>query len=798
MDTANIPGSHLNPQQATLFSQSPGTRKRWIWSKRQDHIQLLASLVAREALENKPVIVWYDEESSAIELLQTFPLDKIEKAIYCPVNGRSNAPQHVIKPLSPAESIHHIEIYKLAEDLQRISRPWDALHEELWPGTNRYELIQKFAGLFNHNSVNPLFYRLSRPQFEISPAEYKRLRHKIEHYIKLSKLRQDGFEYLDLLDVSLLINHSLDFVKSDVMQYVALMAHQATELLKRSDWIMMRYFDYVKSYWIREINIYVNKIDRLLSHARELQLTYGEAFSFESSMSQLADRLKGQISRKAKMISQDRKAIKAQYLELLEEIEAGQPWVTIPSVHKDSPSLAEAIDYLRTLKANLTCSKDAIETHIRSQLKRLNSHNAPEQTGLQAEIREWEDDLLKWYSNINISGYFKKRFESQALSVHRSAEGLREVNTALSAIVERQHYLEDYFFWAGFQNQFPDQTRNIVQALHLVPVQDWLIYFDEWYITQLITGEALEVDWPEQIKSNLKEVTERIRHHAMAEYVNEVTHHRIHLSEEHAPALRKLTSRKSGIDLQDAEQFFADMSIDARGQWYPIQCLPLSMMPAREDEWPDATPFILLRAKDPSAGLHWQKVQEMPCDVFAWEPPFNQRYLNERLDMPAIDKDFNLQQNRNSSALKYLTLIARQFGPFLDQTCIYAAHRVNVISMLGPELDRLVLDQLPMPYKISERSLHPDENFLIETLLEPNKPFVLLVRDYFPAGAWPVNSLWHLQFQEDLDKVGIKVIHSWSKGWLMESEAEVRRVRDEILQFVGNSFTGMQVVSGEW
>jgi hypothetical protein len=91
--------------------------------------------------------------------------------------------------------------------------------------------------------------------------------------------------------------------------------------------------------------------------------------------------------------------------------------------------------------------------------------------------------------------------------------------------------------------------------------------------------------------------------------------------------------------------------------------------------------------------------------------------------------------------LKYLTNIARQFAPFLQDTCIYSAHRVNVISFLGADLDRMVLDQLPMPYKISERSLNPDENFLVETLLEPNKPFVLLVRDYWPTGAWPENSL---------------------------------------------------------
>ena len=790
MDTATILGSHLNPQQAKLFVTPPGTRKRWIWSQQEDHLHLLSALAATEAIQGKPVVIWYDEESAVADLLNTYPLNKLDRAIYSPASFRTNNPQNVLNPLSPAESIHHIELYKLSGDFSRISKPWASLHQELWPGTNRYELIQKFAGLFNHTNVNPLFYRLSRTMFEISPAEYKKLRNKLEHHIKLNKLRQDGFEYMDLLDVSLLVNHSLDFVKSEVMQYISLMSDNATELLKRADWIMLRYFNYVKTYWIREINIYVNKIDKLLSHIRELHLTYGDAFSFESSMSQLADKLKGQISRKAKMISQDRKAVKTQYLELLAEIEAGQPWVSIPAVHKEHPSLHEAKEYLQTLKDNLFGAKDSIETHIRSQLKRLNSHNAPEQTGLGHEIKEWEEDVLKWYNNINISGYFKKRFESQALSVHRSAEGLREANTSIAAIVDRQHHLEDYFFWAGFQNQFPENAKTIVQAMHLVPMSDWLTYFDEWYITQLVTGDALEVEWPSMMNVNMKEMIERIRLHTTAEFLNEVSQQRHHLCDEHALAIRKLSSRKTGIDGDEAEQYFLDMSIEARATWYPIQLLPVSMMPVSNDETSHTVNFILLKAKDPSMGVQWQKIQEMPCDVFAYEPPFNQRYLNERLDMPSMMTDFRLSQNRNSSVLKYLTNIARQFSPFLAQTCIYAAHRVNVISLLGAELDRLVLDQLPMPYKISERSLNPDENHFVEALLEPNNPFVLLVRDFWPTGEWPQNSLWHLQFQEDMEKIGIKVIHSWSKGWLMESDVEVRRVRDEILQFVGNTFAG--------
>ena len=317
MNTATILGSHLNPQQAKLFVHSSGPRKRWIWSKQEDHLNLLSAMAATNAVQGKPVVIWYDEDAAAVELLNTYPFNRIDRAIYTPLSNRSNNPQNVLNPLSPAESIHHIELYKLSGDYARISKPWASLHEELWPGTNRYELIQKFAGLFNHNNVNPLFYKLSRQMFEVSPAEYKRLRNKIEHHIKLNKLRQDGFEYMDMLDVSLLVNHSLDFVKSEVMQYISLMADQATELLKRADYTMLRYFNYVKTYWIREINIFVNKIEKLLSHARELHLTYGDAFSFESSMSQLADKLKGQLSRKAKLISQDRKAIKTQYLELL-------------------------------------------------------------------------------------------------------------------------------------------------------------------------------------------------------------------------------------------------------------------------------------------------------------------------------------------------------------------------------------------------------------------------------------------------------------------------------------------------
>jgi len=802
MTTAHILGSHLNPQQARLFSSPPGGRKRWIWSQQEDHLQLLAARVATDALTGIPVVIWYDEDAVVEDILKQYPFHQLENAIYLADGHGSTKPSDALQPQPSEQGIHHIELYKLSGDYTRMRKPWSSLHEELWPGTNRYDLIQKFAGFFNHSTVNPLFFRLSRTMFEISPTEYKRLRNKIEHHIKLSKLRQDGFECLDLLDVSLLVNHSLDFVKSEVVQSISLLADQATELLKRADWMMLRYFNYVKAYWIREINAYINKIDKLLSHAQELNLTFGDAFSFESSMSHLADKLKGQISRKAKMISQHRKAIKTQYLELLMEIEAGQPWVTISSEYKENPSLTDAIQFLGSIKASLLGAKDAVETHIRSQLKRLNSHNAPDNTGLAAELKEWEDDLLKWYTNVNICGYFKKRFESQALSIHRSVEGLREVNTALTCIVERQHHLEDYFFWAGFQNQFPEMARSIVNALQLIPVRDWLTYFDEWYITQLVTGDALEVEWPQMMNEDMKEMIERIRHHSLAEFGNELNQQRTVLIEENATALRKMMNKKGTYEVTDAEKFFFEMTIEERSQWFPIQILPIADG-ADSADWSTnknadkgqmkTKSYILLKSKEPSAGLHWQMMQEMTCDIYAYGPPVNQRYLNERLEMPKMITDFKLGQSSNSAALRHVTNIARQFSPFLDQACIYSAHRVNMISLLGAELDRLVLDQLPMPYKISERSLNPDENFLVEALLEPNKPFVLLVRDFWPSGAWPENSLWQMQFKDDMEALGIKVIHSWSKGWLMESSTEVRRVRDEILEYVGSSYTGFQM-----
>ena len=797
MTTANLLESHLNPQQSRLFSTPSGGRLRWIWSPLEDHLQLLSAKAATDALAGNPVVIWYDESSAVEDILKQYPFNHLRNAIYHPDNA-SVKPSNALQPQSSEQGIHHIELYKFSGDYTRMSKPWSSLHEELWPGTNRYDLIQKFAGFFNHSTVNPLFFRLSRTMFEISPAEYKRLRNKIEHHIKLDKLRQDGFECLDMLDVSLLVNHSLDYVKSEVMQSISLMADQATELLKRADWMMLRYFNYVKSYWIREINTYISKIDQLLSHAQELSLTFGDTFAFESSMSHIADKLKGQISRKAKMISQHRKAIKTQYLELLAEIETGQPWVTITNEYKENPSLSDAIQFLGSIKSNLLGAKDAIETHIRSQLKRLNSHNAPENTGLAAELKEWEDDLLKWYNNANICAFFKKRFESQALSIHRSVEGLREVNNSLTCIVERQHHLEDYFFWAGFQNQFPEMARAIVNALQLIPVKDWLTYFDEWYITQLVTGDALEVEWPQMMNTDLKEMIDRIRHHSLSEFENELNRQRGVLNEASAPVLRKMMN-KGSYDEASVEKYFFEMTVEQRSQWFPIQLLPLNMIPVSSQSSPEVADemkmlrYVLLKSKEPSLDLHWQQLQEMNCDLYSYGPPVNQRYLNERLEMPKMIADFKLGQSSNSSALRHVTNLAKQFTPFLEQACIYSAHRVNVISLLGADLDRLVLDQLPMPYKISERSLNPDENFLVESLLEPNKPFVILVRDFWATGAWPENSLWHIQFKEDMESLGIKVIHSWSKGWLMESGTEVKRVRDEILEYVGSSYTGFQM-----
>ncbi|MEO6131680.1 MAG: hypothetical protein ABIQ02_07520, partial [Saprospiraceae bacterium] len=182
MTIANILGSHLNPQQARLFSSPKGPRKQWIWSQQEDHLQLLAAKASTDALNGIPVVIWVDEDAAAEDLLNQYPFHHLRNAIYRADSHGAVQSADALLPLSAEQGIHHIELYKLSGDHQKIRMPWASLHEELWPGTNRYDLIQKFAGFFNHSTVNPLFFRLSRTMFEISPAEYKRLRNKIEHH----------------------------------------------------------------------------------------------------------------------------------------------------------------------------------------------------------------------------------------------------------------------------------------------------------------------------------------------------------------------------------------------------------------------------------------------------------------------------------------------------------------------------------------------------------------------------------------------------------------------------------------
>src|SRR5687768_2297757 len=120
MNTANILGSHLNPQQISLFTGSPSSRKRWIWSQNDDHLQLLAARAAKDAIAGQPVIIWYDEESAAEEIFRHYPFYQLEKAIY-QHHGRPETFESALQ-IQPAEQgIHHIELYKLSADYERIS-----------------------------------------------------------------------------------------------------------------------------------------------------------------------------------------------------------------------------------------------------------------------------------------------------------------------------------------------------------------------------------------------------------------------------------------------------------------------------------------------------------------------------------------------------------------------------------------------------------------------------------------------------------------------------------------------------
>src|SRR5688572_5787366 len=108
MNTANILGSHLNPQQVKLFTSSP-QRKRWIWSHQDDHLQLLAARTATDALAGQPVVIWYDDASAVDDMLNQFPLYQIEKAIYH--QGRHSALENALHLQPTEQGIHHIEMY---------------------------------------------------------------------------------------------------------------------------------------------------------------------------------------------------------------------------------------------------------------------------------------------------------------------------------------------------------------------------------------------------------------------------------------------------------------------------------------------------------------------------------------------------------------------------------------------------------------------------------------------------------------------------------------------------------------
>src|SRR5688572_30368478 len=112
------------------------------------------------------------------------------------------------------------------------------------------------------------------------------------------------------------------------------------------------------------------------------------------------------------------------------------------------------------------------------------------------------------------------------------------------------------------------------------------------------------------------------------------------------------------VNRDEADRFFFEMTIEERSKWFPIQMLPLSMMPNSNDfklattgneqvapaaiEPVSIKSFILLKAKEPSMNIYWQKLQEMPCDIYAYTPPVNHRFVEEKLDMPKMMTDFRL------------------------------------------------------------------------------------------------------------------------------------------------------------
>ena len=148
-------------------------------------------------------------------------------------------------------------------------------------------------------------------------------------------------------------------------------------------------------------------------------------------------------------------------------------------------------------------------------------------------------------------------------------------------------------------------------------------------------------------------------------------------------------------------------------------------------------------------------------------------FLVKQMHRNSMQADFNWQNVASSDKLPKLKRLASQFKPVIKHMRIYNAKQVQIFSFMGPKLDSWILDRLGMPYKVTDETIAPTTDTIVENLLDNRKPIILLYRDQIPVTTSPETFLWQNEFIETLEKCGILIHESLTDNWIKNGHEQV-------------------------
>ena len=619
---------------------------------------------------------------------------------------------------------------------------------------------------------------LSSHEFDLSQQEYWHLKGRIKTFQRLRVLRTPAFEILDsIADTA--------FVIPDGQKVKLEIAHKLNEAITRGKDLLKVIGNVIHQYR-RDITgsrhtILQSLRNRILDLEEMIETgvrKHGNDLLIESTFNELAGRLKRTMLRRSQELEVLRNEIRRTYDHLITayaEAYASQEH-TQPDFPSNAP-LEEMPELLQGMLTRIDTWSAQIEAAATTQKRRLNARNIVDGHALGSSLQEVEAEIASYVRWMNTQAILREAIEVNALSLEKSSEVIKSVVLHCMRLRNAMAEFEAYYLWRTFWSKLSSGVKVLMESLDLMEDHEQFEAFDAWYLNNVL-DQIPEADMLRSIPDN-NEFGNRIND--LRAVV--VEHISARLQNERFELLRDLKGKNkrllqcinNGNQIVLAEELKV-VPAQVLARMFPI--VFCSSVHLRDYAYYFDSLMVFNRngADFKAACAQSQRCVFLSPHAPALDEKQAQELQSTYLRTPSTDNPLRINELPASDRLKTCRQLASILSRFGGELNGYNARNIQVLSFMGATIDKQVLEQLQVPYKMIGTDGTISTEQLTEALLDTRKPMVLLTRDGILGYTYKGAMFWQSSLCQFVNTCGVPVINTWSANWKSDAKGQFEQI----------------------